>query len=216
MVCHNMLVGARQRVQEGWSGITVQLKRRHVLVANLVDAARSAMTHETAILDRILEARTRALDALARSDQAAVTEAEAALSDALGRFVAYAEDNALVTATATIALLRKQVEETEDQIAAARRLVNGNVQAHNTRALSIPRSVVARLNRFEPAAMFAVDPVEMKKPRPIHQSRGSASAGSIDDCTACRSPDRFMTGYAVVEKTKITSKCGVDRTDSIG
>ena len=161
MVCHNMLVDARQRVQEGWSGVTVQLKRRHVLVANLVDAARSAMTHETAILDRILEARTRALEALARSDQ--VTEAEAALSDALGRFVAYAEDNALVTATATIALLRKQVGETEDQIAAARRLVNGNVQAHNTRALSIPRSVVARLNRFEPAAMFEVDPVEMKK-----------------------------------------------------
>ncbi|MEM8840116.1 MAG: LemA family protein, partial [Pseudomonadota bacterium] len=63
--CYNSLVTAKTKVDEGWSGITVQLKRRHELVPNLVSAARTAMSHESGILDRILDARTQALAALA-------------------------------------------------------------------------------------------------------------------------------------------------------
>lgn len=163
VLCYNGLVAARQKVDQGWSGITVQLKRRHALVPNLVQSVRSAMDHESGMLDRILEARSTALAALAGNDHADVAKAEAALSDALGRFVGYTEDNPEITAGENIALLQKQLEETEDQIAAARRLYNGNVEAYNTKVLSIPWTFIARMNNYKTEPMFDVDPVEMKR-----------------------------------------------------
>ncbi|MEM9279308.1 MAG: LemA family protein [Pseudomonadota bacterium] len=160
---YNGLVKAKFKVEEGWSGITVQLKRRHELVPNLVSAVRSAMEHETAILDAIIDARLNALSALAKGDHGEVNEAEAALSSALGKFVGYTEDNPEVTATANIGQLQSQLEETEDQISAARRLYNGNVQAYNTKVMSIPWNFIASMKGFKIEAMYDVSPVEMKQ-----------------------------------------------------
>ena len=66
--CYNGLVSSKLKVDEGWAGITVQLKRRHELIPNLVTAAQTAMHHESAILDNILKARSDALNALAGDD----------------------------------------------------------------------------------------------------------------------------------------------------
>ena len=160
---YNGLVSAKMKVDEGWSGITVQLKRRHDLVPGLVQAVRSAMKYETDILDNIIEARSNALAALAGDDHKEVNHAEAALSSALGKFIGYTEDNPEITATANIGQLQSQLEETEDQISAARRLFNGNVQAYNTKVMSIPWNFIASLKGFKTQAMFEVDAVEMKQ-----------------------------------------------------
>lgn len=160
--CYNGLVSSRQKVDQGWPCITVQLKRRHELVPNLVKAARIAMRHESGILDRILEARTEALDALASGDHDTVNMAEGELTSALQGFVGYFEDNPEITATENIRLLQKQLEETEDQIAASRRLFNGNVQACNTKVLSIPWNFITSRKNFKTVPMFTADQTEMK------------------------------------------------------
>jgi len=162
-VCQNGLVAARERVNEGWAGITVQLKRRHALVPNLVQAAKTAMAHEHAIFDKLLEARTQAVTAMTSGTQDGVSEAEAALSAALSSFIGYAEDTPELTANENTQLLQKQLEETEDQIAAARRLYNGNVAAYNIRIDQIPWSFVASRGQFDKAALFEVSAVEMQR-----------------------------------------------------
>ncbi|MEO0917598.1 MAG: LemA family protein [Pseudomonadota bacterium] len=160
-ICQNGLVAAREKVSEGWSGITVQLKRRHALVPNLVQAAQTAMNHENEIFDKLLEARTTAAAALTSGAQDEVNQAEAALTAALSRFAGYAEDTPEITANDNIQLLQKQLEETEDQIAASRRLYNGNVAAYNTRLDQIPWSFVAARGDFSKAKLFEVSQAEM-------------------------------------------------------
>lgn len=162
VLCYNSLMAAGFRVDEAWSGITVQLKRRHALVPNLVQAARTALGHEQAIADKILSARTAALEAMATDRHADIAKAEAGLSQALGQLFAYTEDNPDITANENLALLQKQLEETEDQVAAARRIYNGNVQAYNTRLASIPWNFVAGINGLKQSEMFSLDEAEMK------------------------------------------------------
>ncbi|MEO1641331.1 MAG: LemA family protein [Pseudomonadota bacterium] len=162
-ICQNGLVAAREKVSEGWAGITVQLKRRHALVPNLAQAAQTAMQHENAIFDRLLEARQAAAAALTGGGQDAVNEAEAELTAALNQFAGYAEDTPEITANENIQLLQKQLEETEDQIAAARRLYNGNVAAYNTKLDQIPWSFVAKRGDFQKARLFEVSQSEMQK-----------------------------------------------------
>lgn len=163
VLCYNTLMSAKFRVDEAWSGITVQLKRRHALVPNLVQAAKTAIGHEQAIIDKIVTARSAALEALASDKQADIAKAEAGLSQALGQFIAYTEDNPEITANENLLVLQKQLEETEDQVAAARRIYNGNVQAYNTRVASIPWNFVAGLNKLKPSQMFELDAAEMKE-----------------------------------------------------
>ncbi|WP_298817783.1 LemA family protein [uncultured Roseibium sp.] len=163
VLCYNTLMSAKFRVDEAWSGITVQLKRRHALVPNLVQAAKTAIGHEQAIIDKIVMARSAALEALASDKQADIAKAEAGLSQALGQFIAYTEDNPEITANENLLVLQKQLEETEDQVAAARRIYNGNVQAYNTRVASIPWNFVAGLNKLKPSQMFELDAAEMKE-----------------------------------------------------
>ena len=122
------------------------------------------MGHEQSIVDKIVSARSQALEALATDDHAKIAKAEAGLSQALGQFVAYTEDNPEITANENLLLLQKQLEETEDQVAAARRIFNGNVQAYNTRVASIPWNLVAGVNNMKPARTCSrLDETEMKK-----------------------------------------------------
>lgn len=148
------------RVQEGWSGIEVQLKRRHDLVPSLVSAVKKAVSHENEIFERILTARTEAVAAMAGSDPEKISEAEAALGRSMRGLLAYVEDNPEITATTNIATFQRQLEETEDQIAASRRLYNGNVQNLNARIATFPGNVVAATHRFVPARPFEMTAAE--------------------------------------------------------
>jgi LemA protein len=160
IITFNGLGHAVTQVQQGWSGVEVQLKRRHDLVPSLVTAVRSALKHEAAIFDHILETRAEAVRAMAGHDPEQMAVAEAALGGSLRGLIAYVEDNPEVTATANVATFQKQLEETEDQIAAARRLYNGNVQNLNARIVTFPGNIVASVHRFQPAASFEMTDTE--------------------------------------------------------
>ncbi|QGZ33760.1 LemA family protein [Stappia indica] len=150
----NGLGRAVTQVVQGWAGVEVQLKRRHDLVPGLVSAVRAAQKHEVDVFDRLLSARAQAMAAIASADRQQIATAEAALGRSLGNLVAYAEDNPEVTATANLQTLQRQLEETEDQIAAARRLYNGNVQNLNARIVTFPGNLVASIHGFRPAQPF--------------------------------------------------------------
>ena len=159
---YNGLTHALTKVEEGWVGIEVQLKRRHELIPQLVSVVKSAMSHEQDIIDKLLSAREAAIAAMASHDPNKVSEAEGALGQALGRFVSFSEDNVEIKATENISKFQSQLEETADQIAAARRLYNGNVQALNARILSFPSNLIAQRHGFKQAQSFSLSDVERK------------------------------------------------------
>lgn len=160
VLTYNGLIAARTRVEQGWSGIEVQLKRRHDLIPNLVKAVRAAMGHEDAMLRTVTDSRERALAALAGGDAAQISREEAGLTAALHKLISYAESFPDLKATANIATFQRQIEETEDQIAAARRLYNGNVQDLNRRVLGIPGNLIAPVAGTRLALPFDLDPGE--------------------------------------------------------
>ena len=158
---HNKLVAARVRVDEGWSSILVQLKRRHDLVPNLVASVEKATRHESGILDTITRARAVAVRASHGGDANAAGSAEAALSGTLAGLIALAESNPEISATQNISLMQEQLAEIEDQIAAARSIYNANVRNYNIRVHTIPSSFIAAARRFEDALMFTVPDTEV-------------------------------------------------------
>lgn len=160
ILIYNRIVTAQTKVREGWSGITVQLKRRHDLVPNLISAVSSAMEHERGIVDQVTEARKEAIAAVQSGTTAEVTGAEAALSASLRALIAYSEAYPEVKATGNVAEFQRQLEETEDQIAASRRLYNGNVQRYNALIRSIPANLIAGPAGFGPEQSFELDPGE--------------------------------------------------------
>jgi LemA protein len=161
VLVNNGIRTAMTHVDEGWSGITVQLKRRHDLVPVLVDAVRVAVRHDERMLDETLAARAAALQALNGGDKDAVASSEAVLGAALARMMASVEAYPDVKATQAVVLLQRQLEETEDQIAAARRLFNSAVQDYNRRIATFPGSFLAPRIGAREAAYFELAPAEM-------------------------------------------------------
>jgi LemA protein len=136
----NGFIRARNKVEEAWSGVDVQLKRRHDLVPNLVDTVRGYAEHEQETLDRVTFARSAALSASGRAQRA---RAEASLTDALGGIRAVAESYPQLRAAESFQSLQAQLAEIEDEIQAARRIYNANVQTYNTRIQVFPNSAIA-------------------------------------------------------------------------
>lgn len=160
ILARNSLFAADQKVNSAWAGIEVQMKCRHDLVPNLLNAVSAAMRHEQSIIDKVVEARKAALLAFETHQPEAVQRAESELTTSLRSFFAYAEDNPEITATTNIQVLQRQLEEAEDQIAAARRIYNGNVEFYNTRVLSIPWNYIASYHNFQVKPMLQLDAAE--------------------------------------------------------
>ncbi len=160
ILLYNGLARAVTVVEQGWAGIEVQLKRRHDLAPQLVKAVKAALRHDNEIFDRVLASREKAMATLNTHDPALISATEAEFSQAVSRLIGFTEDNPEITATGNIANFQKQVEETEDQIAASRRLYNGNVQALNARIVTFPGNLVASAHQFQKAVFFELDPQE--------------------------------------------------------
>src|SRR5918912_1763275 len=135
VAANNSFVRARNKVDEAWSGIDVQLKRRHDLVPNLVETVKGYAQHERETLAAVTQARA---DAVAASDPAHVERAEAQLSSALGGIHAVAEQYPQLRASEEFRDLEAQLAQIENEIQAARRIYNANVQAYNTRIEIFP------------------------------------------------------------------------------
>jgi LemA protein len=156
ILINNSLIGARNKCDEAWSGIDVQLKRRHDLVPNLVETVKGYSAHERETLTRVTDARAGAVAADdAPPPQRA--QAESALSAALGGIRAVAEQYPQLRAADNFIRLQAQLAEIEDEIQAARRIYNSNVQIYNTRQQIFPNSIVAARGDFQPREFFEIE-----------------------------------------------------------
>jgi LemA protein len=152
---YNRLVRLRNRVQNAWSDVDVQLKRRHDLVPGLVETVRGYMGHERQTLDAVTSARSQAMTSGASIAERAI--AETALSGAVGNLFAKVENYPTLRAAQNFTLLQEQLTSTENRIAFARQFYNESVMQYNTAIATFPRNLVAGLLGFSSATMFAAE-----------------------------------------------------------
>ena len=150
VVTYNSFIRSRNKVDEAWSGIDVQLKRRHDLVPNLVESVKGYAAHESATLAAVTQARAAAMGAGAGTARSA---AEERLTSALDGIRVVAEQYPELRASENFQKLMAELSELEDQIQAARRIFNANVNAYNTRIQLFPNSLVAGA-KFTPRELF--------------------------------------------------------------
>ncbi|MBE3133328.1 MAG: LemA family protein [Acidobacteria bacterium] len=154
VIIYNSLVRLRVLSDNAWADIDVQLKRRHDLVPNLVEAVKGAAAYERGTLDAVVAARSRAMTA---QGPAARGEAEGALASALGQVFALAEAYPQLRAVESFGQLQTTLSQIEDAIQNARRYYNAVVRDLNTRIQQFPSNLVAGLFGFSPREFFQLD-----------------------------------------------------------
>ncbi|NNE56524.1 MAG: LemA family protein [Hellea sp.] len=150
----NKLVAARQLVENGWSDIEVQLKRRADLIPRIIDTVKAYAKHEKNLFLEVTEKRNRALNADVMSDRAA---AEAALKRPLSRLMAVAEDYPDLKANENFLDLQDELSDTENKIEYSRRFYNGAVREKNTLVQSFPVNLLAGIFGFGAREYFEMD-----------------------------------------------------------
>ena len=151
---YNRLVTLRNRVENGWSQIDVQLRRRYDLIPNLIETVKGYAAHEREVFEHVTEARTRAMGATGVEDQA---NAENAVTAGLGRLIAVAEAYPDLKANQNFLALQEELIGTESKIAYARQFYNDQVALLNTLVQKFPANVIAGLGHFEPKPFFEID-----------------------------------------------------------
>ncbi len=158
----NGIIASRNRVDESWSGIDVQLKRRHDLVPNLVETVKGYATHEQQVFENVTDARAKAIASSGVQDTA---NAEGQLTRAMADLRAVAENYPDLRATENFQQLSRNLSELEDEIQASRRIYNSNTQAYNTKIQQFPTSIVANQGGFTAREYFEIaDATERETP----------------------------------------------------
>src|SRR3982750_1168169 len=159
----NSIIASRNRVDESWSGIDVQLKRRHDLVPNLVETVKGYAEHESATFEKTTQARAGAMQPQGAQETA---KAEQQLTQALADVKAVAENYPTLRATENFQQLSRNLSELEDEIQASRRIYNSNVQSYNTDIQQFPGSIIANQGDFTPRPFFEItDAAEREAPQ---------------------------------------------------
>jgi LemA protein len=153
---YNRFVRQRQLVDNSWSNVDTELKRRYDLIPNLVETVKGYAAHERTTLEAVIQARRDAVDAKGGAAEQAAQEN--VLVDALEQLLALREAYPDLKANTEFLDLQKQLTVTEDRIQAARRFYNANVRDYNTRVESFPSMLVASLGGFEKRDYFEVEP----------------------------------------------------------
>lgn len=163
---YNSLIRSRNRVDEAWADIEVQLKRRYDLIPNLVNTVKGFATQESGVLERVTEARTRAMGAQTVQEH---QQDENMLSGTLKSLFAVAENYPDLKSNQNFLQLQNDLTDTENKIQAARRFYNGNVRDFNTKIEVFPTNLFAQMLGFVKRAFFDIDdngpesqPVEVK------------------------------------------------------
>ena len=152
---YNKLVRLRQLIRESWGNVDVQLRRRYDLIPNLVNTVKGYAAHEREVLERVVEARNRA-----QANHGTVgsqSEDERRLVDATKQLFAVIEAYPQLKASANFLALQKELVDTEDRIAAARRFYNANVRDYNVTRTTFPTMLVAGFGDFPPQDYFEVE-----------------------------------------------------------
>ncbi len=153
---YNDLVSKRQLVQEGWSGIDVQLKRRTDLIPNLLETVKGYMGHERETLEAVTQARAAAT-AGANAGPEDRAKLEGALSGALGKLLAIAEAYPDLKANTTFLEFQGALQTVEDEVQLSRRYYNGATRNLNTSVESFPQNVLANMFKFDKAEYFELE-----------------------------------------------------------
>ena len=153
IIAYNSLVRLRQRVQNAWSQVDVQLKRRYDLIPNLVNAVKGYAQHEKDTLERVTQARNMAMSATNINEQA---QAENMLTGALRSLFAVAEAYPDLKANTNFMHLQSELSDTESKIAFARQFYNDTVQKFNTQIELFPYNLVAGMLGFKLADYFTL------------------------------------------------------------
>src|SRR5436853_4460246 len=153
---YNRLVSMRNQTLNGWRQIDVQLKRRHDLIPNLVNAVRGSMDFERGTLTAVMDARAKALTATGPADAA---QKEGQLSQALGRLLAVAENYPTLKSNDNVKMLQEELSATENKVGFARQFYNDIVTKFNTAQQVFPTAIFANMFGFKPAELFEITDV---------------------------------------------------------
>ena len=159
---YNSLIKFRNRAQEAWGDIDVQLKRRYDLIPNLIETVKAYTKHERDTLEAVTKARTAAMSA---KSPEAKGQAENMITEALKSIFAVAENYPELKASDNYRQLQDELTDTEDKIEAARRFYNGNVRDLNTALQTFPTNIIGSSFHLEPMNLFSATDPEREVPK---------------------------------------------------
>ncbi len=160
---YNRLVRLRNRAENAWAQVDVQLRRRYDLIPNLVETVKGYASHERTTFEEVTKARTAAQEAQTVPEQA---KAENILTEAIGRLFAVAEQYPELRATENFQQLQGQLEETEGKIAVSRQVYNDAVLTYDTALETVPTNIVGNMFSFKAREYFEVEePAAREAPR---------------------------------------------------
>lgn len=151
---YNLLIRRRNQVEEAWSDIEVQLKRRYDLIPNLIETVRGYMVHERETLEKVTAARSLAMGAKTLEEHA---KSENMLTAALKNLFAVAENYPDLKASQNFLALQNELTDTENKIQAARRFYNGNVRDYNIALEQFPNNLIANIFKFQKKEFFELE-----------------------------------------------------------
>ncbi len=151
---YNGLIRLKNRVDEAWSDIDVQLKRRYDLIPNLVETVKGYASHEQETLENVIKARNEAMAAEKSGNMEASLKAENALSSTLKSIFALSEAYPDLKANQNFLELQRELTDTEDKIQASRRFYNGNVRDFNTKLQVFPTNIIGKMLGFDDRKFF--------------------------------------------------------------
>ncbi|MCB0495462.1 MAG: LemA family protein [Cyclobacteriaceae bacterium] len=159
IVAYNGFVKLKNLVEEGWSGIDVQLKKRYNLIPNLVNTVKGYATHEKEVFENVAAMRSTGINAQSVKEQA---QAENMLTQALGRLFAVAENYPDLKANQNFTSLQNELSQIEKDIEMSRRYYNGTVRQNNIKIESFPSNLVANMFGFKKFDFFELDEPEAR------------------------------------------------------
>jgi LemA protein len=158
---YNSLIVLRNRCDNAWSQVDVQLRRRYDLIPNLVETVKGYAKHERELFEKVTQARANAINAGTVKDQG---QAENVLSGTLTSLFAVAENYPDLKANQNFLLLQEELAGTEGKIAFARQFYNDSVMKYNTKQQVFPASIIARMGNFKERDYFEIGEAEAKGP----------------------------------------------------
>jgi len=158
---YNGLIKLRNRTDEAWSDIDVQLKRRHDLIPNLVETVKGYASHEKQLFENVAQARAAAMGAKTPEEHA---KAENALTGTLKTLFAVAENYPELRASENFSKLQDELSDTENKVQASRRFYNGNVRDFNTKIQVFPNNIIAGMLGFKKYQFFEIEGGERETP----------------------------------------------------
>lgn len=158
---YNALISRRNRIDEAWSDIEVQMKRRYDLIPNVLETVKGYAAHERGVLENVTKARTSAMTAQNSDEKAA---AENQLSGTLKTLFAVAENYPDLKANVNFLDLQRELSDTENKLQAARRFYNANVRDYNTMLQSFPSNLIAGTFGFSIRKLFGLEEEAAREP----------------------------------------------------